>query len=188
MSEAPVVREATPADLEQLVPLFIHSVDTSLPGVTFSTDPLYAPDRVYTKLQTRLSPPNLTRAYVLELASGEIVAYAIVKLSSKTANSDGKVDEATGYRTGGGQDELDMFFVKAGMGGRGYGGLLMAALQKGWTERGGLQLHTFKRNLRAIRFYEKWGFRLAAGEEALRFGLQEPIEEVVCLLRWSPTS
>ena len=34
----PVVREATESDVEQLAPLFIRSVDTSLPGVTFSND------------------------------------------------------------------------------------------------------------------------------------------------------
>ncbi|KAI0632209.1 acyl-CoA N-acyltransferase [Trametes polyzona] len=186
MSETPTVREATPADLPQIVPLLLASLDTSIPGVTFSDSPANEPSIVHEKMRARLFPPNSLKVYVLELPStGEIVAYGNVK--PRPSPADGENADA---ESGGGvhldQDELDMFFVKFGMGGRGYGGQLLAAIQREWARRGGLQLHVFKKNERAIRFYEKMGFRLIPGGEVVwDLDLKEGRrKETACLMSW----
>ncbi|KAI0657338.1 acyl-CoA N-acyltransferase [Cubamyces menziesii] len=186
VSIPPVVRQATPDDLAQIVPLFIASHDTTLPGVTFSADPWYAPDKVLQRLQTRLFPPQSLKTYVLEVPdTGEIVGYGNVKPRRDLEDTSSASHEQNSED----QDEVDMFFVKAGAGGRGYGTLLMEAIQKDWHAQGGLKLRVLKRNERAIRFYEKCGFRMVAGgEEVVRSeALTEPMEETLCLMRWSPT-
>lgn len=170
----PVVRLASKSDIEVLAPLFVSSLDTSIPGVKFSTLPLYTPDKVAPRLLERLFPPSSYKTYVLELPTGDIVGYANVKPNG-------------GPR--GVEDELDMFFVRADLGGRGYGGQLMKAIQADWSKRG-LCLRVFERNERARRFYDKWGFRLVEGaEEKVMFSLADgPREETACLMRWSNTS
>ncbi|KAI0335810.1 acyl-CoA N-acyltransferase [Cubamyces sp. BRFM 1775] len=180
----PVVREATPADLAQIVPLFLASLDTSIPGVTFSNEPFYAPDNVFTRLRTRLFPPRSRKTYVLEFPqTGDIVGYGNVKPRHDPD------DTSSAPQVSEDQDEVDMFFVKAGAGGRGYGTLLMEAIQKEWSAQGGLKLRVFKKNERAIRFYDKCGFRMVAGGETVIRAdtLTGPFEEAVCLMRWSPT-
>ena len=165
----PIVREATPADVEQLAPLFVHSVDTSIPGVIFSADPSYAPERVVPHLHVRLFPPKAIKTFVLELHTGELAGYASVKPGTDS------------------EDEIDMFFVRADLNGRGYGGQLMQAAQKESRSRGrGLHLLVFKKNTGAIRFYEKWGFRLVEGQErVMDLSLSEPAKETACLMRWA---
>ena len=176
ISTDPIVRPAHESDLEQIVPLFVHSLDTSLPGVTFSSDPEYALDKITSRLASRLFPPHSHKTYVLELHTGEIIAYGNVKPNG------GPKDKSDA-------DELDMFFVQAGLGGRGYGGQLMEAIQKDWSE-GGLWLRVFERNERARRFYEKYGFRVVEGaEERIQRSLSGRVrEERVLLMRWTRTS
>ncbi|KAI0754882.1 acyl-CoA N-acyltransferase [Daedaleopsis nitida] len=170
---SPVVRPATESDIEQIAPLFVDSVDTSLPDAKFSADPNYALDKIEPSLSKRLSPPRSHKTYVLELHTGEIVAYGNVK-------PDGGPN--------GDADELDMFFVKVGLGGRGYGSQLMEAIQSDWAQRG-LWVTVFEKNERARRFYEKRGFRLVESAGAsLSLGLREPREEKTCMMRWERTS
>ena len=169
IDSTPIVREATQDDVEQLAPLFVKSVDTSLPGVTFSSDPSYTLDKVVPHLRARLFPPKAYKTYVLELPTGELAGYGSVKPGGGP-NGDG--------------NEVDMFFVRADLGRRGYGGQLMRTIQAEWGERG-LWLRVFKENSRAIGFYEKWGFGLVEGqEETLGLSLAEPREAIACLMRW----
>ncbi|KAH9891734.1 acyl-CoA N-acyltransferase [Cubamyces lactineus] len=184
-STLPVVRQAVPDDLAQIVPLFIASHDTTLPGVTFSAEPFYAPDKVLERLRTRLFPPHSLKTYVLEVAhTGEVVGYGNVKPRRDLDDASSASHEQCLED----QNEVDMFFVKAGAGGRGYGTLLMEAIQKEWAAHGELKLHVLKRNERAIRFYEKCGYRMVPGGEAVvrSESLIEPLEETICLMRWSP--
>ena len=172
---SPIVREATESDVEQLAPLFVKSVDTSLPGVTFSDDPNYALDIIQPHLLKRLFPPKSRRTLVLESHTGELLGYGNVKPDGGPNND---------------EDELDHFFVKAGEDRRGYGSQLMEALQEEFGERG-LWVQVFEKNERAVRFYEKWGFKLGEdGERSLKLGLKEggPEEETVYCMRWSRTS
>nr|VWO95100.1 6-methylsalicylic acid synthase (6-MSAS) (EC (Arthrosporol biosynthesis cluster protein AOL_s00215g283) [Ganoderma boninense] len=171
---APIVREATESDVEQLAPLFIQSVDTSLPGITFSSDPRYALDVVQPQLLKRLFPPKSRKTFVLESHTGELLGYGNVK-------PDGGPNKD--------EDELDHLFVKTGEDRKGYGSQLMEAIQEEFGERG-LWVQVFERNERAVRFYEKWGFSLGAGgRQSLKFDLGEgPQEETVCCMRWSRTS
>lgn len=164
-----VVREAVPADLEQIIPLFVDSVDTSLPGVQFSDKPGYTYEKLHPVLLKRLFVPPSRKVYVVELPSGDITGYANVKGDSKLSHD---------------SEEIDMFFVKADMGRLGYGGLLMKAMQKGWGERG-LWIVVFERNEHARRFYEKHGFVLVYTKLALELGIQGTDEEMLCVLRWS---
>ena len=170
----PIVREAIESDIEQLAPLFVQSVDTSLPGVKFSDDARYALPVVQDKLRTRLFPPKARKTYVLESHRGELLGYVTIK-PVEDPNEDG--------------DEIDHFFVRAGENGKGYGGMLMKIIQEEFGERG-MRLLVFQRNERARRFYEKWGFRLEEVEKTtLNLGLsEESIEEGVYRMRWSRTS
>ncbi|KAH9924667.1 uncharacterized protein BXZ73DRAFT_103507 [Epithele typhae] len=113
---SPAVRKIADADVDEVTQLFVHSLDLSIPGVTFSTDPQYAAlDLVAASLRKRLFPPRSREAYVLEdPATGALLGYGNVKPEGGPA---------------GDADELDMFFVKASEGGKGYGGLLMKAVQ-----------------------------------------------------------
>ena len=174
ITTSPVVRPAIDSDIEQIAQLFLDSVDTTVPGITFSTDPNYILEKVVASLQKRLFPPRSHNTYVLELHTGEIVGYGNVKPEGGP-NHD--------------EDELDMFFVKAGLGGRGYGSQLMEAIQAGWSERG-LCGHVFEKNARARHFYERWGFRHVEGaEEDLELHMADgPKEERACLMRWTRTS
>ncbi|TFK93066.1 acyl-CoA N-acyltransferase [Polyporus arcularius HHB13444] len=174
ITTSPIVRTALETDIEQITTLFLHSVDTSVPGITFSTDPDYALDKIIPSLQKRLFPPRSYKTYVLELHTGEIVGYGNVKPKGGP-NHD--------------EDELDMFFVKAGLGGRGYGSQLMEAIQADWGERG-LCVHVFQKNARAIGFYERWGFQTVEGAEVKLelYMANGPKEETACLMRWSRTS
>ncbi|OBZ68778.1 hypothetical protein A0H81_11342 [Grifola frondosa] len=166
MSEAAVIRSATLDDLEQIIPFYLASLDTSLPGITFSDRPSHTEEKMRAKMPDRLF--SSVRTVVLELPlTKEMVGYASVK-------SDGSVKENGA--------ELDRFFVKAGMAGRGYGGLIMEYLQKEWRDSG-LWLHVFKKNERAIRFYSRWGFEIFV-EEELMVGDQK---EIVCRMRWKST-
>lgn len=187
MSETPIVRDGTLADLLQIVDLLMPSLDTSIPGTTFSDAPVYTPGIVESRMRPRLFPPRTLKLYVLALPStGEVVAYANVKPAPAEAQvyTSGFTLSADEQ-----QDELDMFFVKAGMGGRGYGGLLLEAVQKDWVGRGGLQLHVFKKNARAVRFYERFGFRLVPGGEVeWPLELKEPRDETASLMSWKPSS
>lgn len=174
ISTTPVVREGSESDLEQIAPLFVHSVDATVLGVTFSADPRYAIDAVTTRLRIRLFPPHSHKTYVLELHTGEIVAYGNVKPNG------GPHDKADA-------DELDMFFVKAGLGSQGYGSQLMNAIQKDWGGNG-LWVRVFEKNERARRFYEKSGFRVVEKEE-LEMNLSDRVQkETVVLMYWIPTS
>ncbi|TBU29925.1 acyl-CoA N-acyltransferase [Dichomitus squalens] len=170
----PIVREATQSDIEQLAPLFVHSLDTSVPGVKFSDDPYYALSAVRDILRARLFPPKARKTYVLESHTGELLAYATVK-------PDGRPNKDA--------DEIDHFFVRAGESGKGYGGRLMEVIQDEFGERG-LSLIVFQKNEGAKRFYEKWGFQVEEDwKETLNLGLsQGPIEEAVYYMRWSRTS
>ena len=170
----PVVREATESDVEQLAPLFVRSVDTSLPGTTFSNDPNYALDIIQERLLKRLFPPKSRKTFVLESHTGEILGYGNVK-------PDGGPNKD--------EDELDHLFVKAGEDRRGYGSQLMKVIQEEFGERG-LWVQVFGKNERGVRFYEKWGFRLGEGsKQTLKLGLSEgPEEETVYRMRWSRTS
>lgn len=170
---SPIVRPAMESDIEQIAPLFVDSVDTSLPDAPFSADPCYALDKIEAILSKRLFPPRSHKTYVLELHTGEIVAYGNVK-------PDGGPNKDA--------DELDMFFVKVGLGGRGYGSQLMEAIQNDWAQRG-LWVTVFEKNERARRFYEKCGFRLVEGAGGyLSLELEEPREERTCVMRWERTS
>ena len=169
----PVLREAIDADVERITPLFLKSVDTSIPGITFSTDPNYAAELIIPALRARLSPPRALKTYVLELPSGQLVAYGCVK-----AWEDDNVDSDTGADV-----ELDMFFVHAELGGRGYGSLLMKAIQEKWKH--GMWLYVFKKNTHAIGFYQNWGFEVVEGrEKVLDLHLSYPAQEVAVLMRW----
>ncbi|RPD62495.1 acyl-CoA N-acyltransferase [Lentinus tigrinus ALCF2SS1-7] len=174
ITTSPVVRAALESDIEQITQLFLDSVDTSVPGITFSADPDYTPDKISPVLQKRLFPPRSHKTYVLELHTGEIVGYGNVK-------PDGGPNHD--------EDELDMFFVKVGLGGQGYGSQLMEAIQAEWGEHG-LCVHVFQKNTRAIRFYERWGFQLIEGaEEDLELHMANgPKAETACLMRWPRTS
>ena len=168
---SPIVREATESDVEQLAPLFVKSVDTSLPGVTFSDDPNYALDIIQPHLLKRLFPPKSRRTLVLESHTGELLGYGNVKPDGGPNND---------------EDELDHFFVKAGEDRRGYGSQLMEALQEEFGERG-LWAQVFEKNERAVRFYEKGGYKLGEdGKRSMKLGLKEggPEEETVYCMRW----
>ncbi|PCH40177.1 acyl-CoA N-acyltransferase [Wolfiporia cocos MD-104 SS10] len=170
-SEVPVIRYATPADIEELAPLFLASVDTSLPGITFSARPGYELAKICTHLETRLFPTPTIRTFCLELPSSpRIIGYASVKPKSTVKGL-------------GDTPELDMLFVKVGMAGRGYGGLLMERVQRECRETG-LGVHVFKRNERALRFYHKWGFAIVVEEE---MNIGEGNVEQVYGMRWAPT-
>ena len=157
--------------MEHIAPLFVKSLDTSLPGVVFSTEPIYALDLVISRFQTRLFPPKARKTYVLELSTGALAGFASVK-----ANENGG-----GAMKG---EELDLLFVSTEMGGRGYGGLLMRAMQEDWKE--GMFLNVFQKNSRAICFYEKFGFELVAGKERVEtLPLSSgSVDEVVLFMRW----
>ena len=67
--------------------------------------------------------------------------------------------------------ELDMLFMKAGMHGRGYGSILMGAMKVQWKDRPGLCLRVSKRNVRAVRFYQKPGFTIESEEDSGSLGV-----------------
>ncbi|KAI0766380.1 hypothetical protein BD413DRAFT_605871 [Trametes elegans] len=161
MSETPVLREATPGDPAQIVSLFLASVDTSLPGRTVSGEPTYAPADVHARLRARLFPPRSLRTFVLELpSSGTIVG---------------------GLRQPCGSAESTRWPCSSS------GPTWAAAATAGCScVRSRRWLLVFKRNERAIRFYEESALRMVEGtEEGYKFEFQKPFEEVVCLMRWS---
>ncbi|KZT11968.1 uncharacterized protein LAESUDRAFT_719915 [Laetiporus sulphureus 93-53] len=65
LPEQPIIRPATPDDVDQIAPLFLTSLDTSLPGVSFSTRPEYALHLVRAHLAQRLFPPPASSTFVL---------------------------------------------------------------------------------------------------------------------------
>ena len=167
---APIFREATPEDVEQLGPLFLGSLDLSIPGVTFSRDTTLPLDRLLPYIHKRIFPPNALKAYVLELPTGELAGYGSLK-----------PDES------GPAQELDMFYIRADLNGRGYGSMLMKAIQNEY-KAGGLWLWVFAKNERARRFYEKHGFELIEGKEKVAdLRLSTPTEEVMYMMRWAHT-
>ncbi|KAH9930000.1 acyl-CoA N-acyltransferase [Fomitopsis serialis] len=121
----------------------------------------------------RLFPPPAVQTLCLEDAvSGEILGYAAVK----TCNDTEKEDR---------ESELDMLFVRAGMSGRGYGSMLVQAVQERWMGNA-VCVRVFVRNTRAVQCYRRWGF-VVVGEEEMEFGegAERQIEEVFTM-RWRP--
>ncbi|KDQ61127.1 hypothetical protein JAAARDRAFT_32130 [Jaapia argillacea MUCL 33604] len=163
----PTIRPATLRDLDQIVPLFLASLDTSLPDVTFSTRPEYEPHKVYDVLKARLfvddGSPVTTHTYVVVTPSDteEIMGYATVKMTGGPGNE---------------SPELDHIFVKSDSKGAGFGSRLMRYLQAEWPR--GLRVHVFKRNEAGIGFYRKWGFTLVGEEELVSE------KEIVCMMKW----
>ncbi|KAI0335809.1 hypothetical protein GY45DRAFT_1316540 [Cubamyces sp. BRFM 1775] len=192
------VREGTEADLAQIVPLYIASLATIFPETNLSAEPGYAPHRVRRVLRSRLfaPPPRLMRTYVVEVIStGEIVAFAHIVskwdpevASALRARQPGISERELDRKLENDLDELDMFYVKVGAWGRGYGMLLMETIKYVWCEDSpAVKLLVYERNERAIRFYERHGFRRAAGRDVLirsLLQLTEPRDDVFHLMCW----
>lgn len=170
------IRNATHEDIPQIARLLLASVDTSLPGFKFSSLPRNEVSAVEARLRPRLFDPPAAQTLCLEdFASGEILGYSIVK-SPNPDHPEYKEGE---------RPELDMFFVKAGMSGRGYGSMLMQAVKERWRECG-LCLRVFTRNVRAVKFYQGRGFTIASEEEDHWVGEGDAKQrESMYLMQWS---
>lgn len=173
------VRNATREDIPQIARLVLASVDTSLPGFKFSSLPENELSAVEARLCVRLfEPPAAQTLCLVDIASGEILGYSVVKSPGP---------DHPEYKKGE-RPEINMFFVKAGMSGRGYGSMLIQAVKERWKDCG-LCLRVFTRNMRAVRFYQGRGF-VIEGEEKDHWvgeGVHKQ-KESMCLMRWSPTT
>ena len=60
------IRPGHPVDIPAICSLFLKSLDLSLPGVTFSSDPTYSLPATIERLTPRLFPGDEHRTWVLE--------------------------------------------------------------------------------------------------------------------------
>jgi len=168
--DVPIIREAMLDDIDQIAPLLLTSLDTFIPGMKFSHRPDYDLSIIRAHLAKRLFPAPSFQTFCLELfISGEILSYVSIKTEpSKESAVQGP--------------ELDMLFVKAGMGDKGYGGKLMEYVQREWKDTG-LWLYVSQRNEGAVKFYRSWGFEVV-GEKV--YDLGERGTEKAHTMKWSP--
>ena len=171
------VRKATREDVPQIARLVLASLDTSLPGFKFSSLPENELSAVEARQRVRL-PPAAQSLCLVDIASGGILGYSVVR-SPGPDHPEHKKGE---------HPELDMFFVKAGMSGRGFGSMLMQTVKERWKDSG-LCLRVFTRNMRAIKFYQGRGFAIESEEEDhwVGEGVHKQ-KEPMYLMRWSPTT
>jgi len=159
------VRPATEDDLPAVTTLFLASLDTSIPGTTFSDRPEYAYDGLLAHMRKRLLSTDggaKVTTFVVVGQEGEVAGYANVKEEAEIAPYD-----PIGEHMPAGVPELDHLFVKvdpAG-GGRGLGSALMRKMQEEWREKG-LRTQCFEKNERGLKFYRKWGFEEVGRESS----------------------
>jgi Acetyltransferase (GNAT) family len=179
---SPRVRRGQPDDLQAICRLFLRSLDTSLPGTPFSTHPDFGLEKTMHRMYPRLFPRHGKEVvtWVLE-EGGTLAGFATIKYDDSVKVA-GEAD----------LPEIDLMSVSSAIGimgecnvlsrfvdvsrppdhghSRGYGSLLMGHIlvEAKAENREGLRLSVFKRNERAVSFYQKWKFSI----------VQEYMEEI----------
>ena len=155
------VRLATPADVDLLADMGARTFrdafgpDNDPADVERHVAATYAPATV----AAELARPDST--FLIAESDGRPAGYALLTAGSaiKSVAAEAPV-------------ELARIYVESAATGNGVGGALMAAVL-GQAARGGhdaIWLGVWERNVRAVRFYERWGFR-AAGDKTFTVGL-----------------
>jgi len=167
------IRLAAPADIPTISRLFLDSLDTSVPGFTFSNKPGYELPEIEAHLRKRLLPEDdsETTFVALHPETGELVGYVNVKRGKPL---DSGCQMATDVRLPDEPPELDHLFTKVpkeGGSGKGVGSALMKRVleEKRWTKEG-IRLLCFEKNLRALEFYRRWGFVQVGRREGFDLG------------------
>ncbi|KZT55472.1 hypothetical protein CALCODRAFT_510087 [Calocera cornea HHB12733] len=178
-----VVRRATALDIPLIAQVFLDSLDSTIPGKTFSDLPEYALPQVEPVLRARLLPEDgsVTTFVALHPATDELLGYIDVK------HRGGPLPQ--GYRSTGtvqlpdGVPEIDHLFTKVpreGGSGKGVGSALIQRVlaEESWTSAG-IRLSCFEKNERALGFYRKWRW-----EQVGKIGLGVGEDGETALVLW----
>ncbi|KZO97096.1 acyl-CoA N-acyltransferase [Calocera viscosa TUFC12733] len=158
-----VIVHATQADIPALSQIFLESIDTTVPGKTFSDQPGYTLEKVEAALSKRLLPEDgsVTTFVAVHPGTGELLGYVNVKEHGGPVLG-GDYESTSDVQTPEDPPEMDHLFTKVpkeGGSGKGVGSALLKRVlqEEKWAKRG-IRVICFERNERALSFYRKWGF------------------------------